>query len=198
MLNSFEPPLLWILLVSAFPAACVAECPIWNPESACVGDRLARYRRLESPPGPQARWRVMEDRSATSGQTFSAKFREKVLGGSVMFDDWFGGVRLLCTGDLPSVVSPDYLSAQDDCERAREELAGLAPLGKIHWYSEGSCPSRLVAKGDKVHVVRDWSGVSYPRNSVLANPSAQYGAMDEFLSLLGPGASMGGTDWHID
>ena len=43
-------------------------------------------------------------------------------------------------------------------------------------------------------MVRDWSRPQYPLNSLLVNLPAQYGAMDEFLGTLIPGAYMGGVD----
>ena len=45
-----------------------------------------------------------------------------------------------------------------------------------------------------MRVARDRSNALYPLNSVLANPPAQYGTMDEFSSLPTPGAGSGGID----
>ena len=42
-------------------------------------------------------------------------------------------------------------------------------------------------------MVHDWSRASYPMNAALANPPAQFGAMDDFLQVLPPGAYMGGA-----
>ena len=103
----------------------------WDPESEFVGDRLAQYRRLESSPGPQDRWQVMEDGSATLGQILLAKFRDRVLEDSVMFDNWFGGAQLLSSEDPQTAVLPDYPSAQDDRERAGKDLDRSAPPGKV-------------------------------------------------------------------
>ena len=57
-----------------------------------------------------------------------------------MFDNWFGGVQLLCSGDPPSVVSPDYPSAQDDRERAGKGLDRLASLGRPTGIAEVRSP----------------------------------------------------------
>ena len=46
----------------------------------------------------------------------------------------------------------------------------------------------------KGRVAHDWSNALYPLNSVFANFPAQYGAMDEFLSLPAAGAIMGSID----
>ena len=86
-------------------------------------------------------------------------------------------------------------------EKASKELDRLAPRGGSHWYGESAyppdlrvCPSRVIAKGDKVRVARDWPNALYPLNSVLANFPAQYGAMGEFSSFPTPGAGSGGID----
>ena len=52
----------------------------------------------------------------------------------------------------------------------------------------------MIVKEDKGRVAHDWSNALYPLNSVFANPPAQYGAMDEFLSLPAAGAIMGSID----
>ena len=106
--------------------------PLWNPDSEFISERLAQARRPESSPGPQDQWRLMEDRSATAGQTFSAKFSDKVLEDSVTFDNGFGGAQLFCTEGPPSVVLPGYSPAQDDRERAGKDWGWLAFLGEIH------------------------------------------------------------------
>ena len=84
---------------------------------------------------------------------------------------------------------------------AASEPDRLASFGKIHWREEDSrppdlcvCPSYLIAKPDKVGVVRHWSSWRYPLNSVLVNTPVMYGAMDEFLQLFSPGAYVGGID----
>ena len=86
-------------------------------------------------------------------------------------------------------------------EKAGKELDRLASRGGSHWYGEGAhppdlrvCPSRVIAKGDKVRVARDRSNALFPLNSVLANPPAQYGTMGEFPVLPAPGAGSGGID----
>ena len=174
-----------------------------NPESEFPGESLPQYLRLESVPVPRDRWRVLEDRAATTGQTLSAKFREKVRVDPRALGGWFDSFQLSRIGEPLVAGLPDYSSAVDDRERAAAWLGRLAPLGKIHWVAEGSYPpdlrvrpSHLIAKGDKVRVVRDWSHTASALNSASANPPVQHGAMDAFLGLRPPGAYMGGIDWQ--
>ena len=56
------------------------------------------------------------------------------------------------------------------------------------------CPPNLIVKGENAREVHDWLRASYPLNAAIANPPAQYGAMDGFLQVLPPGAYMGGAD----
>ena len=119
-----------------------------------------------------------------------------------MRNNRFNRIQLSSAEVPPSVVLPDYPSALGDRERAASLLGRLESLGKIHRYAKESyppdlevCQSHLIVKDDKVRVARDWSNALYPLNSVLANPSVQYGTMDEFLGLLSPGAYMGGADF---
>ena len=116
---------------------------------------------------------------------------------------WFEGFGLTFTEEPPVVVLPNHPSVAKGRQRAAAELDRLAGLGKIHWYQGGLRPPdlrvrppHLVAKEDKVRVIRDWSSALYPLNSVLSNPPVQYGAMDDFLHLLAPGAYMVGT-WCV-
>ena len=118
-----------------------------------------------------------------------------------MLTQWFEGVELPLTECPPVVILPDYPSVVEDRQRAAVELDRLAALGKIHWYEEGSyppdlrvCPSHLIVKGNKNRMVHDWSCAQYPLNALLVNRPVEYGAMDGFLSLLSPGAFMGGVD----
>ena len=65
-----------------------------SPESEFPGGRLAQFRRSESAPGPRDRWRAMEGGAATTGQTLSAKFRERVQVDPEALDSWFNGIQL--------------------------------------------------------------------------------------------------------
>ena len=49
---------------------------MWCPESEFSGEQLTQDRRLEASRGPQDQWRVVENRTATRGQSLSAKARE--------------------------------------------------------------------------------------------------------------------------
>ena len=158
---------------------------MWNPESEFPGDKPPQYRRLESAAGHRDRRRVMGDCAAAIGQTLSAKFRERVHVEPEVLDSWFNGIQLPCLEEPP--VLPDCPSVADDWERAAVELDCLASLGKTNWYAEGSYPpdlrvrpSHVIAKEDKVRVVRDWPAAAFSWNSVLVNPPAQYAAMGDF------------------
>ena len=114
---------------------------------------------------------------------------------------WFDGIELSATEEPPVAVLPDYPSAMEDRQRASVELGRLTSLGGIRWYPEGAYPpglcvrpSHLTAEEDKVRAAQDWSDALYPLNSCLSNPPAQYGAMDDLLQLLTPGAFVGGID----
>ena len=106
---------------------------MWIPVSEVADGRLAQYCRLESLSGPQDHWRASEDRSAALGRFVSAELRENVPEGSVMVDNWFGGIQLLCGEVPPLVVSSEYPSAQEDRDR-------LASSGEIRGYCEGRTP----------------------------------------------------------
>ena len=94
---------------------------MFGPESEFDGERLTQFRRLESLPGPQGRWRAAEDSSATLGQTLSSKFCEKVLEDQTMLDVSFGGAELMCSENPPSAVLPDYPSVRVGREKDRKE-----------------------------------------------------------------------------
>ena len=122
----------------------------------------------------------MEDRTATMGQSTSAKGREEAHVGPDVVSRWFEGIELSYSEEPLVGVLPDCPSVLDDRYRAAGELGRLAASGKIHWRSEGSypaywrvCPSHLITKEDKMRVARDWSNVLFPLNSVLANPPVQ-------------------------
>ena len=104
---------------------------------------MARYRRLESASGPQDHWVVAEGRAATMGQSFSARGCEEVQVGPDVMSRWFEGVELSFSEEPPDFWLPDHPSAPGDHFRAAAESGRSAAWGKIHWYSEGSCPPDL-------------------------------------------------------
>ena len=139
-----------------------------------MGEKRAEFRRLEPSPGPRDEWRGQEARSATRGRTLSAWYCARALGDRGMCDRWFCGIQLERAEDPSIVVLPGVPSVLAEREEAGMELDRLAALGKIRWDSEGSrppdlraCSSHMIAKADKVRVVRDWPNVLFPLNRRL-------------------------------
>ena len=139
---------------------------------------------LRGPPGP------VESLGGPGGHdgSVSAKGYEEAQVDPDVMSLRFDGIELAFIERSPGAAHPDYPSVLGDRQRAAVELGRLAASGEIYRYPESSypqdlcvCPSHLIAKEDKVRVVRDWSDVLYPLNSCLSNPPAQYGAMDDFL-----------------
>ena len=186
--------------IAAAAAVCVCVWQLMcSSESDLVGERRAHFHRPGGLPGPRDQWRVGEDLTAAFGMSLSEAGCSTLGVRTEMAAQWFHGVELPLTESPPVVILPDYPSVAEDRQRAAVELDRLAKLGKIHWYKEGShppdlrvCPSHLIIKGDKVRAVRDWSCARYPLNAMLVNPPVEYGAMDDFLGMLTPGAYMGG------
>ena len=87
---------------------------MWLPGSEFDGEQLAQYRRLEAPPGPQGQWRVLEDRTAAKGQSFSARVREKVGVDPEVAPLGFDGISLDFADVPPVAAPPDYPSVSAD------------------------------------------------------------------------------------
>ena len=105
----------------------------------------------------------MEGRTATKGQSLSARAREAAGVDPEVAPRWFDGITLTFAEEPRVVIPPDYPSVVDDRQLAAVELDRLAGMGKIHWYEEGSyppdllaSPSHLIVKEDKVRAARDW------------------------------------------
>ena len=173
-------------VLAKFPFSCV--CLVFTadkmrrPEFEFPGEQLAHFRILESAPSPQDRRRVMEDRTATIGQSPSAEGREAAKVDPEVLAFWFEGIELPVAGEPPVAILPDCPSVLEYRFRAAAESGRSAAMGKIHWRDVGSyipelrvCPSHVIVKKDKVQVVRDWSNALYPLNSCLVTRQVSTG-----------------------
>ena len=98
---------------------------MWCPEFDFPGGQLAQYCGLESSPGPQNQWGVLEARTATMGQSLSAKWCGEMQVNPGVMSLCFAGIEFPFTEEPPVVVLPHYPSALGDRFRAAVEFARL-------------------------------------------------------------------------
>ena len=127
------------------------------------GEAMDKLRFLSYAVGPTEHWCAEEDRAAALGYTLSVEACVKAgFEESILDRDWFRGINLDFRPASPAIASQAYLSVINQPEVAAAELDRLASLGGVRWFEKGCappdlrvCPSRLIARGGKVRVVRD-------------------------------------------
>ena len=118
-----------------------------------AGDSPAKYRILSAAEGPRDRWRIEEDKTAVMGNSLRYDICRIPGVRSLATECWFEGIKLARGGRPPFAVLPDYSSVNEDREVAASEQYRLSPLGKIHWFGDGSyppdhcaCPAHLIIR----------------------------------------------------
>ena len=96
------------------------------------GEAPDKLRISSSAAGPTDRWRVREDRAATSGTTLSVHACVAAGVEDLMLEHGFRGIKLEFRSARPAVVSQAYPSAQKRPDVVAAEPDRLASLGKIH------------------------------------------------------------------
>ena len=111
------------------------------------------------------------------------------------------GIELHTTVARRLSVLGDFLSVKGNPEVAAKGLGRLSPVGEISRRPEGghppglrARPSPVIAKPNKLRMVREWSNPSYGHAGAPLNLGVDFGTLCGFSPLLTPRACIGSLD----